>query len=134
VHLAVQSLQEQGPTALNVDAQNEDSFRSQVGFEGRFSMACNTPAGVLKLTPHASASWQHEYLDESQGITSQFNGTGGGSFVTQTDSPDRDSAFIDAGLDAQVSEAVTVFVGYGVQVGQADFFAQSAEGGVRIGF
>jgi len=134
VHLSIQSMQEDGPTSLDIDRQDQDSLRSLVGFEGRFVANIHTPAGPMILTPHLSASWQHEYMDDSQGITSQFTGAGGGSFVVQTDNPERDSAFIDVGLDATVSKNVTVFVDYATQVGQQDFFAQSAQGGVRIGF
>jgi outer membrane lipase/esterase len=130
VHLALDSMQEQGPTALSIDSQDEDSFRSQLGVEGRF----NANVGPVSLTPHLSLSWQHEYLDSSRGINAQFTGTGGGSFVTQTDNPDRDAAFIDVGLDAEVAKNVTVFVDYETQAGQNNFFAQSAQGGVRIGF
>jgi outer membrane autotransporter protein len=134
VHLALDSMQEQGPTALTIDSQDQDSFRSQLGVEGRFVADINTPFGPMSLTPHVSASWQHEYLDSSRGINAQFTGTGGGSFVTQTDNPDRDAAFIDVGLDATVCKNVTVFVDYETQAGQNNFFAQSAEGGVKIGF
>jgi outer membrane autotransporter protein len=134
VHLAIQSIQEQGPTSLNINDQNQDSLRSLIGFEGRFVTNVNTPIGMLSLTPHLSASWQHEYLDDSDGITSQFNGAGGGSFSVQTDNPDRDSAFIDAGLDATLNKNVTIFVDYETQAGQDNFFAQSAQGGVKIGF
>jgi fibronectin-binding autotransporter adhesin len=134
VHLSIDSIQEQGPTALNISSQDEDSLRSLLGFEARFVANVNTPLGPMSLTPHLSASWQHEYLDNGGDITSNFNGTGGGSFSTQTDSPDRDSAFVDVGLDATVSKNVTVFVDYETQAGQDNFFAQSAQGGVRIGF
>jgi outer membrane autotransporter protein len=130
VHLSIDSMQEDGPTALSIGSQDEDSFRSQLGVEGRF----NANVGAISLTPHVSASWQHEYLDDSRGINAQFTGTGGGSFVTETDSPDRDSAFLDVGLDATVSKNVTLFVDYEAQAGQSDFFAQSAQGGVKIGF
>jgi fibronectin-binding autotransporter adhesin len=134
VHLAIQSLQEQGPTSLNINEQDQDSLRTLFGFEGRFVANISTPMGAMSLTPHVSASWQHEYLDNSDGITSQFNGAGGGSFSVQTDTPQRDSAFFDVGLDATVNQNVTVFVDYEAQAGQDDFFAQSAQGGVRVGF
>ncbi len=134
VHLSLDSMQEEGPTALTIAAQDEDSFRSQLGVEGRFVANVNTPVGPVSLTPHVSLSWQHEYLDDSRGINAQFTGTGGGSFVTQTDNPDRDAAFIDGGLDANVSKNVTIFVDYETQAGQQNYFAQSAQGGVKIGF
>jgi outer membrane autotransporter protein len=134
VHLGIDSMQEQGPTALNIDSQSLNSFRTLAGVEGRFVANMETPVGPMSLTPHLSLSWQHECLDADQGITSQFNGTGGGSFSTPTNMPDRDSAFIDIGLDAAVTKSVTVFVDYETQVGQSNYFGQSAQGGVRVGF
>ncbi|MEI9999780.1 MAG: autotransporter domain-containing protein [Verrucomicrobiota bacterium] len=134
VHLSIYSLQEQGPTSLAIDGQNQDSLRSLLGFEGRFVANVNSPVGPLSLNPHVSASWQHEYMNDSSGITSQFNGAAGGSFFTQTENTDRDSAFVDVGLDVTVCKNITVFVDYETQVGQSNFFAQSAQGGVRIGF
>jgi fibronectin-binding autotransporter adhesin len=134
VHLSIDSIQEDGPTALSIASQDQDSFRSLLGFEGRFSTKVATCYGPMILTPHVSASWQHEYLDNSQGINADFTGTGGGSFTTETDTPDRDSAFVDVGLDATVAKDVTLFVDYEAQAGQENFFAQSARGGVKIGF
>jgi outer membrane autotransporter protein len=134
VHLEVDAMQEQGPTALSINSQDQDSLRSQLGFEGRFVANVNTPLGPMTLTPHLSASWQHEYMDSSGGITSQFTGTGGGSFLTQTQPPDRDAAFIDIGLDANIGQNITLFADYETQAGQQNYFAQSAQGGVKVGF
>ena len=134
VHLSIDSIQEQGPTALSIADQSQDSLRSQLGVEGRFVAEVKTPLGPMTLTPHVSVSWQHEYMESSGGITSQFTGTGGGSFITQTQNPDRDAAFIDAGLDATICQNITLFLDYETQVGQRNYFAQSAEGGVKIGF
>jgi uncharacterized protein YhjY with autotransporter beta-barrel domain len=135
VHLTVGSFQEQGPTSLSIDRQEADSLRTQLGFEARYNAQVSTCYGPLELTPHFQASWQHENLDNSDGISSQFNaGAGGGSFVVQGQHPERDSAFLDLGVDAEVAKNVTVFVDYQTQVGQQNYFAQSAEGGVRIGF
>jgi hypothetical protein len=33
-----------------------------------------------------------------------------------------------------VAKNVTIFIDYQTQAGESDFFAQSAQGGVRIGF
>jgi fibronectin-binding autotransporter adhesin len=135
VHLTVGSLQEQGPTSLSIDRQEADSLRSQLGFEARYSTESRTPLGLMTFTPHFQATWQHEYMDNSDGISSQFNGgAGGGSFIVQGRQPARDSAFLDLGIDAQVAKNVTIFVDYQTQAGESDFFAQSAQGGVRIGF
>ena len=68
VHLGIDSIREDGTTALTIDSQDQDSFRSLLGMEGRFTTQVATPCGTLILTPHASASWQHEYLDDSDAI------------------------------------------------------------------
>ncbi len=130
VNLGINSFSEQGPTALDIQNQTGESLRSQLGIEARYALR----TGSIILTPHVSASWQHEFLDDSQGITSQFNQVGAGSFTVQTTNPERDSAFIDIGLDAQVTREVTLFVDYQTEAGQSNFFAQSVQAGLKLGF
>jgi outer membrane autotransporter protein len=129
VNLEINSFDEQGPTALNVQREDADSFRSQLGFEARYV----TRAGSIYLVPHASVSWQHEYLDDSSGITSQFNQLGAGAFTVQTTTPDRDSAVVDVGLNADVCEDVTLFTDYSADV-SPDYTDQSVQAGIKIGF
>ena len=129
VNLDINSFTEQGPTALNVQSESAESFRSQLGFEARYVTHC----GSLWMVPHASVSWQHEYLDDSSGITSQFNQLGAGAFTVQTTTPDRDSAVIDLGLNVDVCENVTLFTDYSTDV-SADYTDQSVQAGVKIGF
>ncbi len=52
----------------------------------------------------------------------------------QTSSPDRDSAFIDVGLDVQVAKELTLFTDYQTEAGQSNFFAQSIQAGIKVGF
>jgi T5SS/PEP-CTERM-associated repeat protein len=130
VNLGLDSFNETGPTALQINGQSAESFRSQLGIDARYAVRC----GSTVLTPHASASWQHEFLDDSRGITSQFNGSGVGSFTVNTTSPERDSAFLNIGLNAEVTHTLTLFTDYSAQVGQSNFFAQSVQAGLKIGF
>ncbi|HEY0256059.1 MAG TPA: autotransporter outer membrane beta-barrel domain-containing protein, partial [Candidatus Methylacidiphilales bacterium] len=110
VHLDINRFTETGAGAadLAINDQNADSLRSRLGGEVRYQ----TTWGKGTATPHLSASWQHEFLDNSSGITSQFDGQGVGSFVVNTSSPDRDSAMIDAGLDTQWNSFLTLFLDY----------------------
>ncbi len=130
VNLGINSFSEDGPTALNIRSQSAESLRSQFGIEARYALRTDS----VILTPHISASWQYEFLDNSGGITSQFNQVGSGSFTVQTTNPERASAFIDAGLDAQVDKALTLFLDYQTEAGQSNFFAQSVQAGIKIGF
>ncbi len=129
-HLTVDGYDETGSIAdLSVNDQSADSLRSRLG--GRFSYAFSD-CGIT-FTPHLDASWQHEFMDQSRGITSQFNG-GLGSFSVATVNPSRDSALVDAGLDAEINCSVTVFADYQAQAGQENYFGQSVQAGVKVGF
>lgn len=130
-HLSVDGYNEGGSIAdLSVNEQDSDSLRSRLG--GRISYAFAKYG--MTFSPHLDASWQHEFLDQSRGITSQFSGTGLGSFSVRTTNPSRDSALADIGLDADVNRSLTLFTDYEVQAGQSNYFGQSVQGGVRIGF
>jgi uncharacterized protein YhjY with autotransporter beta-barrel domain len=132
VHLEVDGYTETGAPGANLDVSDNqtDSLRSRLG--GRISYAVQD-AGMI-FTPHLYASWQHEFLDQSRGITSQFDGLGAGSFSVATPNPSRDSALVDVGLDAQIDQTWTVFADYAVQAGQDNYFGQSVQAGVKIGF
>jgi outer membrane autotransporter protein len=134
VNLDVSGFTETGAGAadLAVNDQNASSLRSQIGGEFRYKWSWY--GGKVIATPHLSAAWQHEYLDNSSGITSQFDGQGLGSFVVNTTTPDRDSAFLDLGMDTQWNDALDVFVDYQAQVGQSDFVGQSIDAGFKVSF
>jgi outer membrane autotransporter protein len=131
-HLNVDGYTETGlPGAdLTVNRDQSDSLRSRLG--GQFSYAVKS--GDLIFTPHLSASWQHDFLDQSRGITSQFSDVGAGSFTVNTANPSRDSALVDLGIDAQINSALTIFSDYSVQAGQSNYFGQSVQAGMKIGF
>jgi len=130
VNLTIDQFNESGTAALNINKQNDDSLRTRFG--GRVSYSGNI--GKVTLTPHLGAFWQHEFMDDSRGITAQFNQIGSGSFTVQTTTPERDSALAELGLDAQVTDSVLLFTNYLAQAGQSDFFAQSVQAGLTVGF
>jgi uncharacterized protein YhjY with autotransporter beta-barrel domain len=130
-HLTVNSYSESGSAAdLAVNRDESDSLRSRLGGSVRFDChACG-----MSFSPHLTATWQHEFLDPSRGVTSQFSDFAGGSFTTRTQHVSEDSALVDAGLDAHVDSSITVFADYMMQGGQDDYFGQSVQAGVRINF
>jgi uncharacterized protein YhjY with autotransporter beta-barrel domain len=134
VHLDINGFNEGGAGAasLSVNEQQADSLRSRLGAQARYNLSWY--GGKITATPHISASWQHEYLDNSAGITSQFEGQSAGAFSVRTTTEDRDSALIDVGLDTQWNSALSVFIDYQAQAGQSNFFGQSVQGGVKVGF
>ena len=132
VNLGVNSFSESGAQSadLNVNDQSAESLRSRLGANIRYS----AKVGSVILNPHFSAFWLHEYLDDSRTITSQMQQGGlAGSFGVQTTSPDRDSALLGLGIDAEFNSTLTLFLDYQADVGQ-DYVGQSAQGGVKLAF
>ena len=135
-HLAQDGYGESGAGAfnLNVADQEVDSFRTKVGFR---AMGDYTWDGV-RFSPDVHAAWYHECMDDQRGISIGVPGAPAlGSFVVQTEQPQRDFALVGAGLSATpvaMHLPVTFFVNYDAQVGQSDYIAHTFNGGVRIGF
>lgn len=130
-HLTVDGYRESGSVAsLQVNEQNADSLRSRLGGRISYGYSCHG----IKLTPYLSASWQHEFMDQARGITSQFNGTGLGSFTVRTEASQHDFAMVDAGVTADLNRTVSLFAGYMAQVGQDNYFGQAVQAGVKVGF
>jgi fibronectin-binding autotransporter adhesin len=133
-HLNVDSYSEDGAEVLGSDLavgnQKADSLRSRLG--GHVSYIFHT--GKVLLTPHLDASWQHEFMDQADGITAGVTEGGPAPFRVTTLKPSRDSALLDAGLNAELSGQVSVFGDYLVQAGQSNYFGQSVQAGVKIGF
>jgi outer membrane autotransporter protein len=130
-HLSVDGYNESGSVAdLSVNDSESDSLRARIGGRISYTLA---HAGIT-FTPHLDATYQHEFLDQSRGITSQFNAFGGGSFDIRTINPSRESALVDAGFDIDLNRTFTVFTDYLVQAGQDNYFGQSVQAGMKIGF
>ncbi len=125
------SYSESGSDAdLAVNEDQSDSLRSRLGGEVRYLFN----AGGMKFTPHVEATWQHEFLTQDRGLTSQFSDFGGGSFTVRTPDQSDESALLDLGLDANVNKTITVFSDYLMQAGASNYFGQSIQAGVRVNF
>jgi uncharacterized protein with beta-barrel porin domain len=133
-HLGVGAFTEGGGCSSDLSVQNEaaDSLRSRFG--GRISYAMFDNSNRAIFTPYIDASWQHEWLAGSRNITSSFHEVSGDSFTVTTPSTSRDSALLVAGFDADITKNLTLFSNYAVQVGESDYFGQSIQAGLKIGF
>lgn len=131
-HVDIDSFTETGAGGadLTVNSQSADSLRSRLG--GHVSYWTQT--GSVILQPSLTAMWQHEYLADSSGITSQFNIPGSGSFTINTVGPNRNSALLGCGLTATLDNSMSLYLNYIADVGASDFFAQSVIGGFKARF
>ncbi len=133
VHEDVNGFSESGASGadLAVQSQTVDSLRSRIGAQGRYSFQiCNQVA----IAPHLLATWQHEYLESSDSLHTQFANLGDAPFTVDLDKTDRDAAFVDAGADTKFNNALLMFIDYQAQAGQSNYFAQSVNGGVKVSF
>jgi outer membrane autotransporter protein len=119
-----------GIADLVTNEDNTDSLRGRLG--GRVSYPFKFMG--VGLTAHLNASYQHEFIDQARGITSQFDGLGVGSFVIRTPETDRDSVLADVGMDADLNRTVTIFADYLTQAGQENYLGQSGQVGIKLGF
>jgi uncharacterized protein with beta-barrel porin domain len=131
-HLDIDSFTETGaPGAdLAVQSQSADSLRSRLG--GHVVFQTNT--GDVLLQPNLTAMWQHEYMNDSSGITSSFNDFSSSPFTIQTAAPSRDSALIAVGLTATLNNSMALYLSYIADVGASDYWAQSVVGGIKARF
>jgi len=132
VNLGIDSFNESGadPANLSIRSQSSDSLRSRLGGTVRYQ----AKMGSVVLTPHLSVFWQHEFLDNSTLINSQFQGLPIGTFSVQTTHGDSDNALLGFGIDAELNKTLTLFIDYQAEAGGQTFFGQSASAGVKIGF
>jgi outer membrane lipase/esterase len=131
VHLNVDSFNETGAPAANlaVGSQDLDSLRSRLGVRIEYRKQVRKQ---MEFSTELHAEWQHEFLDNSQGISASFIGDGLVPFSVQTTSPERDAALVGVGADLTVRDKWTLFFDYDVQAGQQDYLEQSIKGGVKL--
>jgi uncharacterized protein with beta-barrel porin domain len=132
VHLDVDSFTESGagPADLSVNSQSADSLRGRLG--GRLSYF--TREGSIVFAPTVFASFQHEFLNDPFGLTSQFNIPSTTPFTIQGTNPGRDSALIGVGATATFDNAMSIYLNYLAEVGANDYLVQSVQGGLKASF
>ncbi|HWB60412.1 MAG TPA: autotransporter domain-containing protein, partial [Chthoniobacteraceae bacterium] len=130
VHLDVDGFSESGApgAGLAVGSQSLDSLRSRLGFHANYHMKVNQR---MSFAADLHAQWQHEFLDDSRGISAAFEGDGLAPFAVQTTSPERDAALLGLGANLTVRDRYTFFLDYDVQAGQQDYLEQSVKGGFK---
>jgi len=110
-----------------VDDQSAHSLQSQVGLEARLDWK----VGTAVLHPHVGAAWIHEYSNDPRSINSSF---GGVAFTVITQGPQRDSALLSAGLDADLGPRARLYSNISVQTGTVTRVLTEIDAGVSFRF
>jgi outer membrane autotransporter protein len=127
----VNGFSENGSLApMQIQSDSEDSLRSDVGFR----LFYQWQIGKILLEPSLKAAWEHEYLYSALPITAGFARIPGPSATFLGPSEGHDSAIVSAGLSAQWTPALSVYVNYDGQLGRGNYNSNAVTGGVRISF
>ena len=97
----------------SVQSQNFNSLISQLGWQASFPRT--THQGMLtRVTPQLHAAWAHEYMNNSESVSANYNG-----FTTTgyTPQPERDYATVGAGIMAEFGKDFSVTLDYQIDVG-----------------
>jgi len=124
-YLGVGSFNETGADSLdlNVDSFNSSSMMFTLGGQGAYRIEVDEDFAVI---PMASASWQHECLQNPYGIQSAFN-TGGPSesFNFQSSAPLRDFFYGGVGVGFAIGPTWQVSVLWNASAANADLASQN---------
>ena len=124
-YLGVNSFDESGADSLdlNVDSFNSSSMMFTLGGQGAYRIEVDEDFAVI---PMASASWQHECLQNPYGIQSAF-ATGGPSesFNFQSSAPLRDFFYGGVGVGFAIGQNWQVTVLWNASAANADLSSQN---------
>jgi len=116
---------------LDVDEQNFESLQSSVG--GQISYPFSQSFGVI--TPQASFSWNHEFLNDSRNITAKYSADPKNiTFNAITNSPDRDFVLLGTGVSSVLQGGIQLFFNYQTLLGYDRVTSHGFTGGVRLEF
>jgi len=130
-YVSINNFTENGSLApLNIPSQNQDSFRSKVGFK----VSSLWHVGGIVVTPTVSAAWQHEYLDSNYALDSSFASGAGNIFTVNGPALGRDSVVVNAGVNVQWTPRLGTYLYYDGELGRKNYELNSVSGGVKVNF
>jgi outer membrane autotransporter protein len=115
---------------LSYPDQHQDSLRSELGARAAYTAVL----GGIAVTPQVRLAWQHEFMDSTQTMDSNFIGGGGPGFTVSGPHMDRNRAVISAGVSARVTPTVWIYGFYDGHLGSSDYESNRFSAGVKVDF
>ena len=116
---------------VRVPTQNQQSLRSKVGLKASYDL--KTTSGIV-ITPMASASWQHEFLNTGFALDSSFAQGTGDIFNVRGPAIGRDSAIISVGINVQWTRRFGTYLNYDGEFGRRAYQLNTVSGGAKLNF
>jgi outer membrane autotransporter protein len=88
----------------------------------------------MTITPQLRLSWQHEFLDSTQSIDSQFATGSSPMFSVNGPRMDRDRALIGAGVSVQITPTLCIYGFYDGQLGTSNYSSNTVSAGLKFDF
>ena len=116
---------------LRYNSQHQTSIQTTLGLSA--SSAHSFTFGVL--VPQVTASWVHEFDNDSRTIKSQFvQAPTSAGFSFQTERPERDWAVIDVGVSLVMQNGIQAFANFSTVQGNQNFESYGGNLGIRVGW
>jgi autotransporter-associated beta strand protein len=115
---------------LDIHSSSAESLRSDAGLR----VAYQWQIAKILLRPSAKAVWEHEYKYSAFPITAGFAGLPQTAQTFFGPKQGQDSAVVSAGLSAQWTTAISVYVHYDGQLGRSHYDSSAVTGGCSITF
>ena len=127
----VDGFSENGSLApLAIHEGSAESLRSDVGLRAFYQWQI----GQIVIEPSVKATWEHEYKYSALPITAGFAQIPGPSATFFGPNEGHDSAVISAGVNVQLTPAISTYVNYDGQLGRDHYDSNAVTGGVRFKF
>ena len=127
----VDGFSENGSLApLAIHEGSAESLRSDVGLRAFYQWQI----GQMVIEPSVKAAWEHEYKYSALPITAGFAQIPGPSATFFGPNEGHDSAVISAGVNVQLTPAISTYVNYDGQLGRDHYNSNAVTGGVRFKF
>ncbi len=116
---------------LSYNSQHQTSIQTKLGLSASFA---HRLASNMTIVPRLTASWVHEFSNNSRTIRSEFVQATGSSFSFETERPARNWAVIDLGVSLIMQREIQVFANFSTVQGNRNFESYGGNLGVRVGF
>ncbi len=127
----VDGFSENGSLApLAIHEGSAESLRSDVGLRAFYQWQI----GQMVVEPSVRATWEHEYKYSALPITAGFAQIPGPSATFFGPNEGHDSVVISAGVNVQLTPAISTYVNYDGQLGRDHYDSNAVTGGVRFKF
>jgi fibronectin-binding autotransporter adhesin len=115
---------------LDIHSGSVASLRSDVGFRAFYQWQI----GKISVRPAIKAAWEHEYKYSALPITAGFADFSSPALTFFGPKQGQDSAVVSAGISAQCTSAISIYVNYDGQLGRYHYDSNAVTGGFSISF